>query len=304
MCDPGAIRWIENAFGDCVITARDKWSFGIGMISNVMWIVSSAPQIYQNCKTKRVDGQSPFLFSLLETGNLLSLVGVILTNALVTQIITSIIYALLDGIMFVQYLYYRFCYESKKKNQANESNSKIDDEPKVDKGGLAMPKEKEPNLEDNYDAGKPLGGAMSAIFIATAQAKTNWSEPYQNDQLVGSLFGWVGSCVYIGSRIPQIVTNFKNKKVIDLSPIYICFTILGNVTYCLSVFIKSTESNYLWKQTPFIVGAIGPLTCDFLIVLQMCIFGIQKGQENEQTSSTTKSSDNSDNYEERRLEEL
>ena len=108
MCEPGAVHWIEVAFGECVITARDKWSFIIGMLSNLMWIVSSAPQIYQNCKTKRVDGISPFLFSLLETGNILSLIGVIITHGLITQIITAVIYALLDGIMFSQYIYLKY----------------------------------------------------------------------------------------------------------------------------------------------------------------------------------------------------
>ena len=48
MCDPGAVKWIETAFGECVITTTDKWSFIVGMLSNLCWIVSSAPQIYQN----------------------------------------------------------------------------------------------------------------------------------------------------------------------------------------------------------------------------------------------------------------
>ena len=259
MCEPGYIEWIHTAFGECVISERDKWSFAIGMVSNIMWIVSSSPQIYQNCVTKKVEGQSPFLFSLLETGNIRSLIGVIINHGLVTQIITSALYALLDGIMFTQYLYYRFCNKQKVQFTEDDDNDK--------------------KSEQSSSSDMQVSGLASMAGVSLAQAKTDWTAPYSNEQLVGTLFGWIGGCVYIGSRIPQVLKNFQNRKVIDLSPIYVCFTIFGNLTYCLSVFIKSLDGSYLWNQAPFLFGAMGPMFCDILFLIQMAIFGIQKGDK-------------------------
>ncbi|KAK8889320.1 PQ loop repeat-containing protein 2 [Tritrichomonas musculus] len=295
MCDPGAIKWIESAFGECVVTARDKWSFGIGMVSNLMWVVSSAPQIYQNCKTKRVDGQSPFLFSLLETGNILSLIGIIITHGLLTQIITAFLYAFLDGIMFTQFIYYRYCRKNRKDKSEDQADEKISEDDD-DGPNTQNVTETESDYNANGSNGSShVGGLAAGLLIAAAEAKVDYKAPYVKDQLVGSLFGWISGCVYIGSRIPQVIQNFKNHKVIDLSPIYVSFAIFGNTTYFLSVIIKSTERNYMWKQTPFLFGALGPLSCDVLFLFQMCFLGLQTGptKETEDTDS-----------DERRLNEL
>lgn len=292
MCEPGAVHWIEVAFGECVITARDKWSFIIGMLSNLMWIVSSAPQIYQNCKTKRVDGISPFLFSLLETGNILSLIGVIITHGLITQIITAVIYALLDGIMFSQYIYYRYC----RKTMNEQSEGQDDQYPNTVSENISDDSDKESdyfNAESSQATGH-VAGLATGLFVAAAQSKVDYKAPYVKDQLVGSLFGWISGCVYIGSRIPQVITNFKNRIVTDLSPIYVCFALMGNATYVLSVLLKSVESNYMWRQTPFLFGAMGPMTCDILFLFQMCFLGLSKGAPKEVESDS----------DERRLDEL
>lgn len=292
MCEPGAIHWIEVAFGECVITERDKWSFIIGMISSLCWVVSSAPQIYQNYKTKRVDGQSPFLFSLLETGNILSLIGVILTDGLITQIITSVLYALLDGIMFVQYLYYRFC----KKTMKDESEDQEDDSQIAEKDIKSTNLDNESdyiNTDSSQSAGH-VAGLATGLFIAASEAKVDYKAPYIKGQLVGSLFGWISGCVYIGSRIPQVIKNFQNRMVTDLSPIYVSFAVFGNTTYFISIILKSTEGNYMWRQTPFIFGALGPLSCDILFLFQMCFLGF----ESKKTKELDTDSD------ERRLEEL
>lgn len=303
MCDPGAIKWIEDAFGECIITARDKWSFGVGMVSNLMWIISSSPQIYQNCKTRRVDGQSPFLFSFLLLGNVLSLIGVIITHGLLTQIITSILYCLLDGIMYAQFIYYRYI---KKTHLQDQNIKELPSEP-VDEMGDPIQNEEFPGPDfDNKRQTEVLG---LAALVSGASA-TDWISPYQKDQLVGTLFGWAGGAIYLSSRIPQMMKNFKNRKVIDLSPVYVAFTIFGNLTYVLSVFIRDFSSNYLWKQAPFIFGAVGPMSCDVIFTIQMCVFGIQTGPTESKEPSLSKieeeeiDDDEEANAEGRRLAEL
>ena len=288
-CEEGSIKWIETVFGECVKTTRDKWSFAVGMISNFMWVISSAPQIYTNCKSKRVEGQSWALFTLMFTGNVLSLIGVVITGGLVTQVITSSLYCILDGIMFAQFWWYGYikpCIKKRRKGNIQPSSfSEEEQDPENDTKKIHIDEEGEPEEVPDVSEGHSVAGLAGAAMMQAASAATDWKAPYTGDQTLGTVFGWVGGCIYIGSRIPQVIKNFKNGKVIDLSPIYVSFTIFGNLTYTLSVFIKDTSGSYLWKQAPFIFGAVGPMFCDFLFTFQMCICGIEAGEARKQASS-------------------
>ncbi|KAH0788540.1 PQ loop repeat family protein [Histomonas meleagridis] len=248
-CPEGAIGWIADAFGECIVNARDRWSFGIGMVSNVIWVVSSVPQIYQTCKVKKVDGQSPFLFSFLTLGNVLNLVGIIITHGLLTQILTQILYLLMDGIMFIQFLYYKYI-KNKCCPDIEESTS----------------------IRLHSEESSSSSVLFSGVLAQSASSAVDWSAPYKGTLLLGEIFGWVGALIYIISRVPQNITNCKTKKV-SLSPYYVILAILGNATYFASILIKSTEANYLWQQCPFIVGALAPMLCDILTIIQMIIYG-------------------------------
>jgi len=239
-CATGYIKWIYDMFADCVVTSKDKWSFYIGLFSTCVWIVSAMPQIYVNYKSKKVDGISPFLFSFLVLGDTLSFIGNIITGGLATQIFTSVVYIILDGTMFIQYLYYR-----------SPSKVNSEDESKLDNDGVSL----------------------APAFAAVAAAAFDISLPYKGSNLVGTIFGWISGIVYISSRIPQVKLNCKNHFVANLSPFYFVCAVIGNTTYLLSLGIRSLDAQFLWKQAPWILGALGPLFCDITTLLQMKIYG-------------------------------
>lgn len=265
-------------FNDCVVLETDKWSFAVGMLSNVVWVLCASPQIYANVKTKEVDGQNPALFTLLFVGSVLSLIGIIVTDGLVTQIVTGSIYAFVDGITFLQFWWY----------------------------GCVRPRcfggREDTKTECALEMGTPAGpGAIAGLAVmAQVAAATDWKGPYQGSNLVGTLFGWVGAVVYISSRIPQVVTNFKNRKVLDLSPFFVMLSIMGNVTYTGSVLIRSIEGSFMWKQAPFLTGSVGPLTCDIIFAIQMAVFGIGTShhQQDEVVKDQAVSSSNPDSVDE------
>ena len=242
-CLSGYIPWIYNIFGDCVVNTKDRVSFYFGLVSTIIWIISAIPQIYTNYKSKRVEGISPFLFSFLLLGDVLCLIGNILTGGMATQIMTSIVYILLDGSMYLQYLYYRSI-------NSNENETSKDN-----------------NIEnrDSKNIAPVLGVIVAAMF--------DWGAPYRGSNLIGTIFGWFSSLVYISSRIPQVQLNFKNKFVANLSPFYFICAVLGNLTYLASLGIRSLNGNFLWMQAPWILGAFGPLFCDITTLIQMMVFG-------------------------------
>ena len=201
-CKPGYIGWIYDLFGDCIITERDKWSFGVGMLSNSIWLVCSLPQIIHNYKTKRVGGFSPFYFSLMFIADVFSLSGAIITHGLPTQIITGCIYVTLDCILLFQFTIY---------------------------GGWSCFKGKSIKILDDNEL---LGNMTVPLMVANAAA-FDYSVPYRGKFLFGTVSGWIGTSLYIGSRILQFLKNIERKYISDFSPVYLFFIITANLTYFL-----------------------------------------------------------------------
>ena len=284
-CTGDYIEWIYVAFGDCIVTARDKVSFSIGMVSNCIWLICSIPQIYHNFKTKHVDGQSPFYFSIMVCADSMSLIGAIITHALATQIVTGIIYVTVDIILVTQFTIYGGwpCLKKGKKllddNEYQKQNDNIVNQ----------------SYTDSNNTNNPVAGTLLATSLIV-NAAIDYSFPYRGEYLYGSISGWIGTGLYLFSRVTQLKKNLERKYITDFSPVYIAFIISANATYSLSVFIKSLDPAYLWRQTPWIVGSLGPMCFDIFTAMMMCYYGRTPPSNNDNNrngnlmSSTTEMS--------------
>mgnify|MGYP001044407568 CR=1 FL=1 len=262
----GGIKWIEKVFGDCIITPRDKVSFSIGMVSNLLWLVCSTPQIYHNHVTKEVEGFSPFYFILIVTADTFSLLGAIFTHALASQIVTGFVYITLDIILLSQFAIYgcmrKRCYKSESATKELDTNEKVSVNPDSDQAD-----------ENDQTSLKPAG--LLAAVLPAAASSIDYSIPYKEPYLFGTVSGWVGTTIYVTSRIIQLKKNLEQEIVKDFSIAYVAILITANATYSLSVFIRSIDEAYLWKQTPFIIGSLVPMTFDCITMGQI-IYGRRK----------------------------
>lgn len=122
-------------------------------------------------------------------------------------------------------------------------------------------------------------------------------------QVVPQIFGWISALLYVGSRIPQIVKNYRNKSTDGLSLAMFGFSVLGNTTFCLvgnwvyrrfgvgvvvdalcggeiiaflrgryllsrfiqSIFLRSIEPHFLLINLPWLFGSGGTLIFDFTV---------------------------------------
>ena len=134
----------------------------------------------------------------------------------------------------------------------------------------------------------------------------DYSLPYRGRYLVGTLFGWCSAIICITSRVPQVVMNFKRKIVTNLSPYFFACTILGNATYFLSLIIRNQTAEFMWRQAPWLFECLGPLTCDIITSIQMCIYGFttrdyyNKEEDNENIEDV----DNIDDIDNNTIEEI
>jgi uncharacterized protein with PQ loop repeat len=253
MCDSGAIEWVESIFGDCIVTTRDKFSFAVGLLSNVVFLISSTPQFVLNLRRKRVDGQSGFFLGLSALGSSLNLVGVIITKGLITQILTGICYVVLDLSLLIQFLVYKYVLKVVDPETTSENEGK----------------EKEETPPEPTRGVPPFPISVSAMAAHAAAAETDFKSPYTGVSLVGTLFGWGGAVIFTASRMPQIAKNHKEGEVKNLSISFILLLFFGNMTYIASVLLRSLEGSFMWKQAPFLVGAAGPMFCDVVVLCQV-----------------------------------
>ncbi|CCK72446.1 cationic amino acid transporter KNAG_0K00800 [Huiozyma naganishii CBS 8797] len=90
---------------------------------------------------------------------------------------------------------------------------------------------------------------------------------------LAQLFGYLSAVLYLGSRIPQILLNFKRKSCEGISFLFFLFACLGNTTFITSVLCVSLEPKYLLVNASWLVGSSGTLVMDFIIFGQFFAYG-------------------------------
>ncbi|KAJ2599072.1 putative vacuolar membrane transporter for cationic amino acids [Coemansia sp. RSA 1721] len=95
--------------------------------------------------------------------------------------------------------------------------------------------------------------------------------PQRVTDIVSQVFGYISAAMFFVAYIPQIAWNFTAQSTEGLSAGMFIFTVLGNVTYCLSIVSMSMEREYLVTYAPWLAGALGTLGFEMLVLWQ-CYF--------------------------------
>lgn len=98
-------------------------------------------------------------------------------------------------------------------------------------------------------------------------------------QHVGYILGWVSAFVYLNSRIPQVIKNYRRKSVEGLSLVMFFCAVMGNTTYGLGVLLKDSSRKAIAKSLPWLVGSLGTLFFDFFIMLQFSFYKDSKKKD-------------------------
>jgi hypothetical protein len=119
----------------------------------------------------------------------------------------------------------------------------------------------------------------------------------------GQVFGYFCAILYLGSRVPQILLNYKRKSTEGVSLLFFLFACIGNLTYDLSIFaydpVPLCEGNgigrcadgeaaaiygrYIAVNASWIVGSLGTLFLDMCIFVQFFLY--RKDDDDDDTDS-------------------
>ncbi len=106
--------------------------------------------------------------------------------------------------------------------------------------------------------------------------------------ILGQIFGWLCAALYLGSRIPQLLLNYRRKSTEGVSLLFFLFACIGNLTYVMSIFAYSPTcrdsgqcrggeeaqiyGRYILVNASWIAGSAGTLLLDLGIFLQFFLY--------------------------------
>lgn len=104
--------------------------------------------------------------------------------------------------------------------------------------------------------------------------------------ITAQVFGYLSAILYLGSRVPQILLNFKRKSVEGISFLFFLFACLGNTTFIISVLSISMHPRYLLVNASWLVGSSGTLIMDFIIFTQFFVYGTSNSDKKDTVVNT------------------
>ncbi|CAO3618467.1 unnamed protein product [Cunninghamella echinulata] len=108
---------------------------------------------------------------------------------------------------------------------------------------------------------------MITSFSSSSSSTNMMSE--MDSVMIGRIFAWICTCLYLMSRIPQIRKNIKRQSVEGLAPSLFVFAALGNLTYSASILLHPGQTREsLMEAIPYLIGSAGTLTFDAAIFIQ------------------------------------
>lgn len=94
--------------------------------------------------------------------------------------------------------------------------------------------------------------------------------------VVAQIFGYLSAVLYLGSRVPQILLNYRRKSCDGVSLLFFLFACIGNLTFIFSVLAVSLERHYLLVNASWLIGSAGTLMLDMTIFTQFFVYNHDK----------------------------
>lgn len=250
-----------------------------GSISFFSSFISLFPQIIETYRDKTVDGLSPYFLLCWLCGDITSLIGALMTKQLMFQILLALYFLFNDLFVVGQYYYYGVLHGNKLATVGHEPVP------------VVISRVNSHHGQYGSQTSAQMISALVAVAsntIAQGEAmRITMNRPPQPPQLlpppsgdvhheanIGIIISWIGASFYVGGRIPQLIKNYKRKSTDGLSPFLFATTLLGNLTYNISIF---TSLNYIhnddkWgfieRTMPFIFGSAGTVVFDLIYFYQ------------------------------------
>jgi len=129
-------------------------------------------------------------------------------------------------------------------------------------------------------------------------------EPMEPESLefniLGQVFGYICAVLYLGSRIPQLLLNFRRQSTEGISMLFFLFACIGNLTYVMSIFAydpspacgvpgkcEEGESGrvygrYVLVNLSWLLGSLGTFMLDAGVFVQYFLYRQDEDDDEEE----------------------
>ncbi|KAL5970630.1 hypothetical protein TSMEX_001627 [Taenia solium] len=303
---PGGLDWAWYGLGECIRTARDKVSIAFGVLSIASWFMFGFPQIYTNCVKKIPDAAVSFLLLLFWLlGDTLNFVGGFLTNQLFLQKFLAGYTVIIDIILWVQYVYYLLLHKRRLKRELENDVAEGETVKEEEDTTVKLPNPSTvgkalatallgvltlsflPVSLTNGVSGPPSPSVQAQRHLLAVTTATTTPDPWTDflptvGAKVGYAFGWISAIMYAFGRLHQIFINWRRKCTEGLSFYLFFLALLGNTFYACQIFIKSIDVVFIVTSLPWIIGSLGILVFDLIILIQFFMYRNNHMEDDEE----------------------
>jgi len=283
VCDPEVklgyhyIPWIGQFFGICAWTHLEITSVAFGLANIAVWIVAQMPQFYKNWRLKKVEAIHPLFLTAWLLGDATNLLGCVLTQQLPFQLYTAIYFCISDVFLLSQWFFYSKLYKppsdqspllpsSKKARFSTFSFLVV-----LNVGAIFLLFNT--NIIQTNDWSENSGGVLAMRELLSVNGTkmcqlTIVLQPWEI--LVGDVSAWISAVLYLGSRVPQIVLNYRRKTVQGLSMAMFIMACVANTFYGVSILLQQPAFNerFYASTLAFLLGSLGTLVSSFVVLVQ------------------------------------
>ncbi|KAH8731904.1 PQ loop repeat-domain-containing protein [Phaeosphaeriaceae sp. PMI808] len=115
----------------------------------------------------------------------------------------------------------------------------------------------------------------------------------------GQISGYVCAILYLGSRVPQLLLNYRRKSTEGISMLFFLFACLGNLTYVLSIVVyepqcrgkhglcrdgeaRAVYGRYIAVNFSWLLGSFGTLVLDACVFVQYFMYRKEEDSDYEE----------------------
>jgi len=234
----------------------ESLSWTISTLSNIMWLFVFIPQILENVKNKSSDAISFYLILLWYIGDTFSTISVVYKSVIPMLLYVGVYHIIFDLIFIGQVIYYRLPQIEHYPQLLNENEYKYD-LLYYTKDVIRMP-----------EVYMFLG--YNVVLLLTQSVLQ-----YFPHIVIGNIFAWLSTIIFLMSRLPQILLNYQRKSVMGLSFVTFFNIAIANHLFLISVLINLLDIHsshlrlkFILENLPWIVGSSGTILFDGILFLQ------------------------------------
>lgn len=210
------------------------WSSISGYMSIGCWLIVFTPQLWENYVRKSGDGLSMTFLVIWLLGDVFNLIGVVMQDLLFTMLLLAVWYTLADIGLIWQVLHYQSASSGRKNSEDSVETDPLLPRNRVEHTRKQKPNQFIPQLTLVVSIISLVGSILYYAYMHLYLDDNSHSgREHRQMQLIPQIMGWASAILYVASRIPQIVKNYREKSTDGLSLAMFSCAVMGNVFFTL-----------------------------------------------------------------------